>query len=89
MDSCLEGNLDVQYIMGIAQQTTSIYWYVDPTAQRNVFLEWIEQVVADAHPPLVNSISWGVTEQVSNSSLEVNSFEFLLRVFNFMYAFTK
>jgi len=65
---CIEGNLDVQYIMGIAQQTTSIYWYVDPTAQRNVFLEWIEQVVADSDPPLVNSISWGTVEQVRKSS---------------------
>jgi len=25
---CTEGNLDVQYIMGVAQQTATIYWYV-------------------------------------------------------------
>lgn len=25
---CYEGNLDVQYIMGVAQQTATIYWYV-------------------------------------------------------------
>ena len=25
---CTEGNLDVQYMMGVAQQTATIYWYV-------------------------------------------------------------
>jgi len=27
VDYCTEGNLDVQYIMGVAQETTTIYWY--------------------------------------------------------------
>jgi len=62
-NSCYEGNLDLQYIMGVSQQTASIFWYVDPNAQNNPFLEWIEQVVADPNPPLVNSISWGAPEQ--------------------------
>lgn len=66
-NNCYEGNLDIQYIMGIAQQTASIYWYVDPNAANNVFLEWIQQVTADPHPPLVNSISWGATEKVRNT----------------------
>lgn len=64
-NSCFEGNLDLQYIMGVSQQTASIFWYVDPDAQNNPFVEWIEQVVADPNPPLVNSISWGAPEQVN------------------------
>lgn len=68
-NSCYEGNLDLQYIMGVSQQTASIFWYVDPNAQNNPFIEWIEQVVADPHPPLVNSISWGAPEQVMHCFL--------------------
>jgi len=73
-DNCYEGNLDIQYIMGIAQQTASIYWYVDPTAQNNVFLEWIQQVTADSDPPLVNSISWGAVEQVRSQQEQLYFF---------------
>jgi hypothetical protein len=33
---CFEGNLDIQYIMGMAQVTTSTYYYVP--AQGDVFV---------------------------------------------------
>jgi hypothetical protein len=39
--SCYEGNLDIQYLMGVAQQTSSIYWYVggdDP------FVDYVTEV---------------------------------------------
>lgn len=26
--NCNEGNLDIQYIMGLAQSTVSVYWFV-------------------------------------------------------------
>jgi hypothetical protein len=58
---CFEGNLDVQYMMGVAQQTQMIYWYQggdDP------FIDWITEVADASDPPLVNSISWGSIEQV-------------------------
>jgi subtilase family serine protease len=68
---CFEGNLDIQYIMGVAQNTTSVYWY---TAGGNPFVEWIEEVENDDDPPKVNSISWGVTEQAIGIST-FNAFE--------------
>jgi hypothetical protein len=61
---CFEGNLDVQYMMGVAQQTQMIYWYQggdDP------FIDWITEVADASDPPLVNSISWGSIEQVRHS----------------------
>eukprot|EP00600_Ochromonadales_sp_CCMP1393_P002009 CAMPEP_0174989614 /NCGR_PEP_ID=MMETSP0004_2-20121128/20831_1 /TAXON_ID=420556 /ORGANISM="Ochromonas sp., Strain CCMP1393" /LENGTH=658 /DNA_ID=CAMNT_0016243065 /DNA_START=318 /DNA_END=2294 /DNA_ORIENTATION=+ len=63
--TCGEGNLDVQYIMGIAQQTATIFWYVggaDP------FTHWITEVANTANPPLVNSMSWGSTESLNSAS---------------------
>lgn len=35
---CSEGNLDIQYIMGIAQVTSSIYWYVAETQTQDPFV---------------------------------------------------
>ena len=65
--SCNEGNLDIQYIMGMAQNAVSIYWYNSGTSG-NAFNDWIVDVSNDANPPWSNSISWGATEQrVPNS----------------------
>lgn len=67
---CYEGNLDIQYIMGVAQNVASIYWYVGGS---NPFVTWITQVASETNPPSVNSISWGTYEnEVSASTL--NSF---------------
>jgi hypothetical protein len=58
---CYEGNLDVQFIMGVSPGTETVYWYrngADP------FLEWIVDVADTPHPPLVHTISWGSIEQV-------------------------
>jgi tripeptidyl-peptidase-1 len=63
-NDCYEGNLDVQYINGIAQKTATIYWYQEYTATSDPFLDWITDVANTVNPPLVNSISWGSTEQV-------------------------
>mmetsp|Transcript_11069 Transcript_11069/g.16653 ORF Transcript_11069/g.16653 Transcript_11069/m.16653 type:complete len:709 (-) Transcript_11069:403-2529(-) len=69
-DSCGEGNLDIQYIMGIAQKTTSIYWY-SPYQEEDPFLKWILDISDDPFPPLTNSISWGAVEQsISKSIME-------------------
>lgn len=62
--SCLEGNLDLQYIMGIAQKTQTYFWWVNSSAG-NPFLEWILAVSEESNPPSVNSISYGAIEQVS------------------------
>lgn len=58
---CYEGNLDLQFLMGIAQQTSTIFWY---EATSNPFLTWIVSVSNTKKPPLSNSISWGTVEQV-------------------------
>ena len=62
---CFEGNLDLQYLMGISQLTSTIYWYIDST---NPFVDWILAVGNEPNPPLVNSVSWGTTEQSMPSS---------------------
>lgn len=35
---CLEGNLDIQYIMGVAQVTSSIYWWVSDYTSTDPFV---------------------------------------------------
>ena len=50
----------IQLITGIAQNTTTFYWYnrgADP------FLSWLLTAANDPSPPSVTSISWGVVEQ--------------------------
>jgi hypothetical protein len=61
-NDCFEGNLDVQYMMGIAQDTQTVYWYEGGS---DPFVDYVTAVADDADPPLVNSISWGAVEQVS------------------------
>ena len=70
-NDCHEGNLDIQYIMGIAQHTATIYWYTANTGATNPFVDWITAVSSDPDPPLINSVSWGSIEQVSRFSILV------------------
>jgi tripeptidyl-peptidase-1 len=70
--SCGEGNLDLQYIMGMAQKSGSIFWWV-PTSG-DPFVNWINEVVAEEFPPQSNSISWGELEIGVPSSI-VTSWE--------------
>lgn len=63
-NDCGEGNLDVQYIMGVAQQTVSIYWYVTDNSTTDPFVAWLVDVANTTNPPLANSMSWGSIEQV-------------------------
>ena len=65
--TCYEGNLDLQYIMGVSQLTTTVYWYM--SGATNAFLAWILDVAAESNPPLVNSISWGSVEQNNARSI--------------------
>jgi hypothetical protein len=61
-NDCFEGNLDLQYIMGIAQGTQTVYWYQGGS---DPFVDYMTAIADDADPPLINSISWGSVEQVS------------------------
>ena len=58
------GNLDIQYIMGVAQNTASIYWYEAGTPYLDPFVQWVTDIANSPNPPLVNSMSWGSSELV-------------------------
>lgn len=58
---CTEGNLDLQYIMGVAQGTTTVFWHMEAS---DPFVDYITEITSSDNPPLVNSISWGSIEQV-------------------------
>lgn len=61
--SCTEGNLDIQYMMGIAQNTPTIYWYVDSSSQ-DPFLSYLVNISSGVYVDTkVHSISWGSIEQ--------------------------
>lgn len=61
--NCGEGNLDVQYLTSVAQNTPTIYWYADASTN-DPFINWILDVSSSSNPPQSNSISWGSVEQV-------------------------
>lgn len=59
---CGEANLDVQYMMAVAQNIPTVYFY-DPDASDDTFLlGWAEELLNMPNPPLVNSISYGAAE---------------------------
>lgn len=67
--NCDEGNLDIQYIMGISQVTVSNYWYVASTSTSNPFVTWITDLASNPKPPQSNSMSWGSIEQQQSTSV--------------------
>lgn len=54
---CVESNLDAQYIMGVAQNVPTIYWYTDDD-----WLTWVTQVADAAEIYDVYSISYAQYE---------------------------
>jgi tripeptidyl-peptidase-1 len=64
-NDCGEANLDVQWIMAVAQNSPTTYWSVSASAD-DPFLEWITQIAATSNPPLVHSISYGSVESESD-----------------------
>ena len=64
---CYEGNLDVQYIMGIAPNVNTTYDY-SPTDQYDFLSNWITSVSNTSTPANVYSISWGEDELYVSSS---------------------
>lgn len=70
-DNCGEADLDVQYMMGMAQGADTTYWYIDDTKSAEPFLTWIQDVSSTKQPPLVHSISYGEIEtDVTSTILE-------------------
>eukprot|EP00981_Chlorochromonas_danica_P002127 scaffold424_cov165-Ochromonas_danica.AAC.27 len=66
---CYEGNLDIQFIMGVAQKTSSIYWWVNGNTTTDPFVAWLIDVADEAHPSLSNSMSWGSDEPSTDNSV--------------------
>jgi hypothetical protein len=60
---CYKGSVDVQYMMGVAQQTTTIYWYVTEDQATDPFVAWVTEIANSANPPQTNAITYGSTEQ--------------------------
>jgi len=60
-NNCVEANLDVQYIMAIAEGAETTYWSI-PQSASDIFLEWILAVSDASSPPLVHSMSYGSIE---------------------------
>jgi subtilase family serine protease len=63
--NCFEGNLDVQYVMAVAQQTPTTFWY-DTNGD---LASWLASVAASANPPSVISLSYGNAESDMFSGL--------------------
>lgn len=55
-NNCGEANLDVQYIMGVAQGIPLTFWSI-PASDSTPYLDWITAVAADSNAPLVQSVS--------------------------------
>ena len=56
-DDSAEGNLDIQYIMGISRNSPTTFWH-NPGG----FSTWLTEVFNTPNPPLVLSISYGIPE---------------------------
>jgi tripeptidyl-peptidase I len=61
-DTCLEGNLDIQYIMGMSQ-TSPTYFMVDTTG--GYFSSYLAQISAMVSPPLVISVRYVLSYHTS------------------------
>jgi len=57
-NNCGEANLDLQYMMAVAQNSPTWFWAIDPNIQ-DPFYAWAQDVGNMQNPPLVHSISYG------------------------------
>lgn len=71
-NACALGNLNVEYLVGIAQNIPTTYWYT--SGREDIYLEWIIEVSNSTSPPLVNAISYSGTE-VTTAALLADAFE--------------
>jgi len=69
-NNCGEGSLDIQYIMGIAQKSQSIFWF-EELGHGDPFFNFIVHAANMSNVPGTLSISWSAYEyQVDPSYLE-------------------
>jgi tripeptidyl-peptidase-1 len=61
--NCTEANLDVQYIMAVAQNVSTVYYY-DTSPDDEFMATWASELLEMDQPPLVNSVSYGEYEHL-------------------------
>lgn len=64
-DDCDEANLDVQYLMGVAQNSPTVFYY---WGGEDFMLDWITEVADMSKPPTIFSISYGAYEEEYDSA---------------------
>ena len=58
-----EGNLDIQYLMGLSQGSPTTFWH-----SNGGLSQWLIEVASTPNPPLVLSISYGADESLTSKS---------------------
>jgi len=71
-NDCIEANLDVQYIIAMAQNAATTFWSV--SSNGDIFLNWILAVANMTNPPLVHSMSYGSIES-EEDPIELKRFD--------------
>jgi tripeptidyl-peptidase I len=71
-NSCGEANLDVQYIMAVAQNANTVYWSIDQNSN-DPFMDWAVALGNTPNPALVHSMSYG-SLALEDSSVDVQRF---------------
>ena len=70
--SCVEANLDIQYLMAISTRSPTTHWYTNS----NSFAAFLVAVANIERPPLVISISYGADEgDMSRSEFDAFNFQ--------------
>jgi len=64
-NNCVEAELDVEYILAMAQNAPLTYWSIK-NENGDIFLDWIQAVAKVTNPPQVFSISYGGPEHLQN-----------------------
>lgn len=68
-DNCMEADLDVQWIMAVAQDSPTTFWSI-ANSDQSPFYDWSVAVGNDPNPPLVHSISYGDIESQDDPSVD-------------------
>jgi hypothetical protein len=72
ISTCIEGNLDIQYLMGTAQGSTTNFRWLDHNIYN--FADWLLILADIPEPPLVVSVSYGQLESQLTSG-EMSAFQ--------------
>lgn len=74
-NNCVEGNLDIQYIMSMSPISPTTYWY-----SNDGFMRWLFNVAVSKVPPLVLSMSYGADESLMSNDEMENFMTFALKL---------